>query len=153
MGYGDYKRTNPAEDGDAVHMGHDGWYELKPYGIDYLTGEACGYGGRVLCDLTSEGVAFLQDFFGMQITLGNEWNRGVASIKLPRSIFKALCIHALFYDGWPVVFSNESGCWGMTLGYWEERGDQLLAGYPGSNIHVNRGTAGTNNRHEMSGRV
>lgn len=31
------------------------WNDLRPYGIDLLTGEACGMMYRYLCDVTEQG--------------------------------------------------------------------------------------------------
>ena len=36
------------------------WDDLKAYGIDPLTAEACGLGYRLLCDLTAEGKKILE---------------------------------------------------------------------------------------------
>ncbi len=39
------------------------WGHFRPYGINYLTGESCGLGIRVLCDVTTRGWELLDEFF------------------------------------------------------------------------------------------
>ena len=74
--------------------------DLEEYGIHRLTGEACGIGLRILCDLDPNGVAMLQEF--LSIDLGdrnNSWNHqgkaGWKSIMLPYSIFADLMVYVL----------------------------------------------------------
>lgn len=67
--------------------------DLRPYGITPLTGEACGLGMRVLCDLTPAGEKILTDFLGGNVSFkkGSNWNSGaVSSVMLPYSILKEL---------------------------------------------------------------
>jgi len=62
-------------------------------GINILTGEACAFNMRVLCDLTEEGCKIIEEFFGGTITCTREtnWNSGgVASVMIPRSCLKDL---------------------------------------------------------------
>lgn len=44
---------------------HSNWKELEKYGIFMLTGEACAYGMRVLCDVNAQGWRILKQYFGM----------------------------------------------------------------------------------------
>ena len=41
------------------------WIQLKEFGILPLTGEACSYSQRLLCDLSEEGVQLMEDFLGV----------------------------------------------------------------------------------------
>jgi len=53
------------------------WNDLVPYGIDPLTGEACGLMWRILCDVTTQGKKTLEKCFGIpSLNLPGNWNRG-----------------------------------------------------------------------------
>ena len=81
------------------------WRDLEPYGIIMLTGEACGYGYRLLCDLTPNGVEIIRRMFDMPEAprLRENWNsssRGeVASIMLAGEMFVPVAIFCLFNAG------------------------------------------------------
>ena len=51
------------------------WDEIRPWGIDALTGEACSLGYRLLCDLTARGRATVERCLGVKIQSEN-WNGG-----------------------------------------------------------------------------
>lgn len=77
---------------------------LVEYGIAGLTGEACGYSIRTLCDVSDKGRKLLSDFFGMpDISLARNWNTRVGadeatgSIMLPRAIFPDLMLYILWH--------------------------------------------------------
>jgi hypothetical protein len=54
--------------------------DLDAYGIDALTGEACGLGYRILCDLTENGRKILAKVFGVpQFATTPPWNSGTKS--------------------------------------------------------------------------
>ena len=75
------------------------WRDLEEYGIDTLTGEACVYGIRVLCDLTEEGKATVCSFLGIPkgAKMSVNWNsKGVCSVMLPASILEDLAVYTLF---------------------------------------------------------
>ena len=64
--------------------------DLKEFGFNLLTGEACGIGMRILTDLTEEGCAIWREFTRSEAAADN-WNSGgVKSIMLPRSILEDL---------------------------------------------------------------
>ena len=53
------------------------WEDLARYGIEALTGEACGLSYRLLCDVTAKGKAVLAKFLGApDLALPPAWNRG-----------------------------------------------------------------------------
>lgn len=89
--------------------------DLKPYGIDALTGEACGYGYRLLCDITPAGTELFKAVFGFQLpidnTLAEGWNDSQShSIMLPPAMFEPLAIFALFtVNKCPQVFVSYDG--------------------------------------------
>lgn len=87
--------------------------DLEAYGIEALTGESCGIGYRILCDLTPRGAKIFRETFGLpaDCKLADNWNsRGVASIMLPYDAWHSLAVFALF----------DSGC--DTVIQWENRG-------------------------------
>jgi hypothetical protein len=73
------------------------WNDLAPYGIDVLTGEACAYNYRLLCDMTPAGMSLFRAVFGLhEIALPEGWNNNEArSIMLPRDMFEPLAVFAL----------------------------------------------------------
>ena len=82
----------------------NGNHHLKQYGISLLTGEACAYNMRVLCDLSQKGKKLISGYLGLpDCTFAPNWNStvddepAVASIMLPRCVFKELNIYILFH--------------------------------------------------------
>jgi hypothetical protein len=79
------------------------WRDLEKYGIDVLTGEACGYSLRLLCDLTASGCELMRSFLGGHVGIahGSNWNSGsktdphIASVLLPRGILDELAAFVL----------------------------------------------------------
>lgn len=74
------------------------WGDLKQYGINCLTGEACGISARALCDLTKDGAALVREFFGLPYnsTFQESWNTGSEfSCFLPWSVLPDLAAFAL----------------------------------------------------------
>lgn len=105
------------------------WGDLQKYGINCLTGEACAYSMRLLCDLNEEGAKSICDFFGIPLCTTVKYaqfaaNRNsmvgdkpaVASIMLTRGIFDELARFLLFnVDNVDyVVGSGSSGFAGYT---------------------------------------
>lgn len=92
------------------------WNDLEPYGVSCLTGEACGYGYRLLCDLNAMGVQLVQNCLEIsEIKLRDAWNSkvngepAIASIMLPPSMITPLAIFALLDAGCRQVFTMYSG--------------------------------------------
>ena len=53
------------------------WDDLRPFGIDVLTAEACGLSYRVLCDVTERGKQTIQKALGItSLGLPDNWNHG-----------------------------------------------------------------------------
>ena len=53
------------------------WDELRAYGVDMLTGEACGLSYRLLCDVSERGKHIIQIALGIaNLDLHDSWNRG-----------------------------------------------------------------------------
>ena len=138
------------------------WNDLEPYGIVPLTGEACGLCYRVLFDLTDKGRKILATCFGIpDFKLGEPWNRGtiddphVGSIMLSREMLIPVSVFALLESGctetWLVgdavvgIEATDSETEVGLLRQFHEKNFRRRLAY--------QGTAGSRNRHMMSGRV
>lgn len=145
------------------------WEDLRSYGIDILTGEACAYGYRVLCDVTKAGVTLFNSVFDMQSSLRPGWNdQDSYSIMMPRSMFQPLAIFALFtVDNCSQVFVTYDGVvYGIEASDYGERVALFVAGCQGTFCEVCKryGKGGgiqytyrnpgySRNAHQMTGRV
>ena len=145
--------------------------ELEAYGIDVLTGEACGVGMRVLCDVTPAGEALLSGLLGGMELKAAAWNGrdgAEKSIMLPRAWFPDIAAYALLaVDHCAIVLKSPylddpgvkaypgSLAWGMTLEEWEDFRQRATFAQWRYSRYIADGTAadGLRNRHEMSGRV
>ena len=67
---------------------------LRSYGFDFLTGEACAYGMRILTDLTDQAEQILIQFLGVRdITFNGNWNsRSKGSFMIPGEMMPALAV-------------------------------------------------------------
>lgn len=83
----------------------DNTHQLEEFGIDCLTGEACGVGLRVLADVTEEGRTLLREFFRMDVASA-PWNGGVGSVMLPYSCLEDLWVFANVRAGKAWVFKG-----------------------------------------------
>lgn len=76
--------------------------DLEKHGIDALTGEACAYGYRLLCDLTERGIKLVAATLGIdselfKASLPDAWNsKGVKSIMLSPQMIQPLAVFACF---------------------------------------------------------
>ena len=82
------------------------WNDLRPYGIEPLTGEACSLMYRILFDVTEQGAKVVRRCLGIpKMTLAESWNGGtkeephVGSIMLTREMLVPLAIFALLENG------------------------------------------------------
>lgn len=140
------------------------WDDLRPFGLVPLTGEACGLGYRLLCDVTTSGKHILEKCFGLQ-TLGltENWNRGssdhphIGSILLPYDCLVPVAVFALLEHGCTEVWLyRDQRLRGIEptdpadqVVLWRQSAaaDQLVRTF------AYRGTAGDRNVHCMSGRI
>jgi len=137
--------------------------DLLPFGIDPLTGEACGLSYRILCDVTENGRKILAKAFGLPtFTLAEAWNRGgatdphIGSIMLAFEMLTPLAVFALLESGCTEVWLvREGGIIGIEPGDDPEfiEANRLLVGDRLARRLGYRGTAGDRNVHMMSGRV
>ena len=137
--------------------------DLEPFGIDPLTGEACGLMYRVLCDVTEKGKKIIEKCLGLaNLGPAENWNRGsdsdphIGSIMLPLEMVTPIAVFALLENGCKQVLILKSGA---VCGFEDKDPAELVAFYLDhykDDIQRNlgyRGTAGDRNVHVMSGRV
>lgn len=141
------------------------WDDLRPFGIEMLTGEACGLSYRVLCDVTQKGKQTIEKTLGVaNLGLADNWNRGalddphVGSIMLVPELFIPLAIFALLEHGCREVWRTKSeGLVGIEQADDPERVEAIKRMYADTDNFARRyayaGTTGDRNRHEMTGRV
>lgn len=136
---------------------------LIDFGINRLTGEACAFGRRILCDLNEDGRDLLADFFSISPNAFYEnWNTkvgrkpAIASIMLDREYFKSILIFALLRQGWDyVIIFNEDRLQFYVTHNYEELSkwikEQPELGVIHNWNHTN--SCGSRNIHQMSGRI
>lgn len=139
------------------------WIDLRRFGITFLTGESCGLGMRVLCDLTPQGKDLVEAFLGSTVKVldDSNWNSGgVGSVLMPHSILGELACFVLIHTGnceIAVRLDDHGGALGFSREEWKDdstyRLDTLKAAYGRLRTYCAAGTAGTRNVHVMSGRV
>ena len=134
------------------------WNDLRPFGIDALTGEACGLSFRLLCDVTPKGKAILEKCLSCRLELGDAWNGGSGDEPHVGSIM--LAPHFLIPIG--VFALLESGCnevWHVCeslIGIEPVDDSTQLRAFHGKDIrrrYAYDGTSGDRNVHMMTGRT
>lgn len=80
--------------------------DLAQFGINGLTGEACAYSMRMLCDVNEEGKELLSEYFGIpELTLARNMNStvgdqpAVGSLMLTHDMVPKLAQFAFFRKG------------------------------------------------------
>ena len=144
------------------------WNDLREFGIDGLTGEACTYSLRLLCDVNHRGAEILCELFGLPpgTKLAENWNSGsgnkspsIGSVMLPYSLFIDVAAFCLFVDGATTVLVDETG---RIRGFYatEDDAEQLkecreFAGDQIKRVLTPMGgpRAGSRMVHQMSGRA
>lgn len=84
-----------------------GWSGMEQFGVNALTGEACAFSMRVLCDLNDEGRALMREFLGLSTddAFPENWNNGVGnqratgSVMLANELMLPLAKFAMFRKG------------------------------------------------------
>ena len=136
------------------------WSDLRPFGLDCLTGEACGLMYRILFDLTAQGKTIVEKCLDVKIA-SEPWNCGSpddphkASIMLSPEMMVPIGIFALLESGCTEVWMLDGALFGieasdteMEIDIWRtfhEKNIRRMFSY--------RGTAGSRNLHVFSGRV
>jgi len=139
------------------------WNDLLPFGIDPLTGEACGLSYRLLCDVTEKGRRIVQKCFGFpDLSLAAPWNQGTdkephtGSLMLSPEMIIPLGIFALLEYGCREVWLFKDG--GLVGIEATDRDDYVETWKQAHSSDFARrfacqGTAGDRNVHMMSGRI
>lgn len=143
--------------------------DLTQFGINALTGEACAYSMRTLCDVSDDGRALLQEYFGVgELNLAPNWNtmagdeHAIGSIMLASDSLKALARFAFFRAGALAVVAYSSSIVGVFEQDRLEQYQDLSVGAAGDNVHIYRNPAaypgqqpvvGSRNMHSATGRV
>lgn len=132
---------------------------LSQLGFDLLTGEACGLGARILCDVTEPGEQLLAQVLGVSsLVLADRWNCGpetIGSVMIPRELFTPLIVFGLFQDPHiQAVYITDDGIYGM-MDEAEIRQIDEADWLTIERRYHRSGTAhgGLRNVHQMSGRV
>ena len=137
--------------------------DLRPHGINVLTGESCAFSRRLLCDVTKAGRDLILKALGIpDISLPSPWNGPwdnepvVGSILLDRETLQTICILALFempgtVEVWQEPDGTFHGLDNERLSQWEESAQrwQLTDTW---RKYRTFGTMGRN-QHQMSGRI
>ena len=138
------------------------WNDLKPFGIDCLTGEACGLSYRLLCDVTLKGGKILAKAFGVtDFCLKPAWNRGgegeeehIGSIMLAPECLTFVGVFALLESGCTDALALPGGgLVGIEVNDGQGVCDSLLEQHGPMRRFAYRGTAGDRNVHQMTGRI
>jgi hypothetical protein len=136
---------------------------LQEFGIEPLTGEACGLMYRILFDLGERGANIVRKCFGFpaKAALGEPWNRGsaerphVASAMLSQEALIPIGIFALLESGYREVFLVGTVLVAVEP---DDPPDTLATMQRIHKVEHSRrfsygGTAGDRNKHMMSGRI
>jgi hypothetical protein len=139
-----------------------GMADLRPFGIDALTGEACGLGYRILCDVTEAGRQVVGKMLGVpNLQLAMPWNSGsktdphVGSLMVSPEFVVPLAVFCLLENGCKVVLLARDN---TVHGFKDEAGEtearvvQVLHGGIQRAFRYG-GTAGDRNVHQFTGRV
>lgn len=150
---------------DSISVGS--WEDMRQLGVNYLTGEACAYGMRGLCDLSGDGVALMVDYLGLKNTgvFQGNWNSmvgehaAIASVMLVREELIPLATFALLRMGaLAVVGKQGSGVTGIFDEDLLRRYEELSAKNPDLGYFIRRNYRtgpgiGSRNTHQFSGRT
>ena len=151
---------------NSIHIGN--WNDLKQFGINPLTGEACAYSMRTLCDLSQKGAELMCDFLGLQIrspmstVFAANWNSNVgedtsvASVMIARGLFPDLCRFALFKANMELAVRKPDGSWSGYADLDDEMRKRIvdMANCDKWELHRNpRVGQGSRNQHAFSGRT
>jgi hypothetical protein len=139
------------------------WDHLSEFGNVPLTGESCGLGYRMLCDVTAKGKTILEKCFGIpDLRLPDHWNTGsaaephVGSIMLAPELLVPIAVLALLESGCKEVWKvGDQGVHGIQFSDPADTAESLKKWLGVDNLRrlAYRGAAGDHNVHLMSGRV
>lgn len=149
----------------------------KYLGINLLTGEACAFSMRTLCDVNEKGATLLREYLGLhhEAKFADPWNSmvgdlpSIGSVMLEQHMFPALVHFALMREGYQYVYGRDDNM--DSTGFSESDfksypdlrdyidGSARRAGFDqGARLYrnlrpTNQPTEGTRNVHAFSGRA
>jgi hypothetical protein len=137
------------------------WDDLAKFGIEPLTGESCGLGYRILCDLTDQGRLILEKCLGAASLVPHlQWNPGTkdaphtGSLLLAPEMLPAISVFALLESGCKEVWRTKEGiCLGIEAKDSPDELEALKTCQGPMRRFAYRGTAGDRNVHVLSGRI
>jgi hypothetical protein len=136
------------------------WRDLEQFGIDLLTGEACGYMYRFLCDVTAKGKTTIEKCLDCSLTLHENWNGGskddphVGSIMLSQEMFAPLAAFGLLEAGFAEVWLMKNGSvFGIAQDDPPEEVTRWKEFHRNNVTRILRGKDPARNLHHMSGRT
>jgi hypothetical protein len=137
------------------------WDDLTKFGIEPLTGESCGLGYRILCDLTDQGRLILEKCLGAASLVPHlQWNSGTkeaphtGSILLAPEMFPAITVFALLESGCKEVWRTKEGTHlGIEADDPPEQLGMVQKTHGPMRRFAYRGTVGDRNVHVISGRI
>lgn len=145
-----------------------GWQDLRQFGIEVLTGEACAYSQRLLCDLNEDGALSLSAYLGLKLdAFQSNWNStvngkpAIGSVMLHRNSFKDLTTFLMFNaEKCNIVHIRDGAIFGYKecVDYWK---DEKFLKYLNESGEIIRNYAMQSsapsvdgrNVHQMSGRA
>jgi hypothetical protein len=152
---------------NAIHT----FADLEQFGINALTGEACAYSMRVLCDLNADGAVLVADWLGLldpcpphaggktPFPFAPNWNStvdgkpAIGSVMLDRDCLERLAVFACFRTGALAVATATGAVVPIedeeTLGRYGEYVEQHRSARLYRNPHPG---AGSRNVHMFTGR-
>lgn len=80
--------------GKTYNPGWDRQKLLNEFGINILTGEACAYSMRLLCDINEDGVKLIQDALGIEVG-ANSMRRHNSQVNGKPSLFSVMLTQAM----------------------------------------------------------
>lgn len=103
---------------------------LIPFGIDPLTGEACSFSYRVLCDCTAKGRKIILRALGIpDIKLCDPWNNGTKEDPHIGSCMISLCMLE-FLAVFAFLEDNASEVWlfknGTVMGFYPDDTEEVM---------------------------
>lgn len=130
--------------------------DLRPYGINLLTGESCALSRRLLCDVNEHGKSLILKALGLrEISMAADWNGGdaIGSILLDRETLQTITILALFEDESTIEVWEDGGAFSAmdaeTLHYYNNADPTITENIRKYRIPNRTGR----NVHQMTGRT
>lgn len=134
--------------------------DLRPFGIDALTGESDAHMYRILCDVTDHGKRIIERTLATELKLSENWNSGskddphVGSLLLPLEFVPAIAVFCFLSDAeisevWLMKSGTVSGCSVEDV----ELKERLRTFHEGEIGHIFSPRPNDRHVHQMSGRT